>query len=146
MPSPADGDARALLAHVVLPVADEYDAKMTAAALEPYRPDRVTALHVVEKGDGVPDKTPVEQSEAEAEAAYAAVRSVFPDADDHTAYARDVVGEIFEAADEIDASAIAYRARGGSRLVQFLSGDRALRLVTELDRPVIALPWTDPDG
>jgi len=57
--------------------------------LEPYDPEQVTALHVVEKGGGVPDKTPVEQSEELAADSYAAVRTVFPDADDHTAYDRD---------------------------------------------------------
>lgn len=131
---------RDLLAHVLLPVATEDDALETAMALEPYGPDHVTALHVVEKGDGVSDKTPVEQSEDVAAESYAAVRSVFSDADDHTAYARDVVGAIFDAADEVDASAIAYRSRGGNRIIQFLSGDRSLELVTKADRPVIALP------
>jgi nucleotide-binding universal stress UspA family protein len=111
--------------------------------LEPYQPERVTALHVVEKGEGVPDKTPVEQSEELAAESYAAVRRVFPDADDHTAYARDVVGAIFEAAEEVDASAIAYRSRGGNRLMQFLSGDLSLKLVTNANRPVIALPRDD---
>jgi nucleotide-binding universal stress UspA family protein len=129
-----------LLGHVLLPVATEDDALATASALEPYNPDHVTALHVVEKGGGVPDKTPVEQSEELAGESYAAVRSVFPDADDHTAYGRDVADEIFTAADEVDASAIAYRSRGGNRLTQFLSGDLSLKLVTNADRPVIALP------
>ena len=129
-----------LLAHALVPVANAEDAAATARALEPYDPGRVTALHVVEKGGGVPDKTPVEQSEELAAESYAAVREVFPEADDHTAYGRDVVGAIFEAADEVDASAVAYRARGGNRLLQFLSGDRSLRLVTEADRPVVALP------
>ena len=138
-------DGGGLLAHVLVPVANEADALATARALEPYDPGRVTALHVVEKGGGVPDKTPVEQSEELAEASYAAVRTVFPEADDHTAYARDVVGAIFEAAAEVDASAVAYRSRGGNRLLQFLSGDRSLRLVTEADRPVVALPG-DSDG
>ena len=138
-------DGGGLLAHVLVPVANEADALATARALEPYDPGRVTALHVVEKGGGTPDKTPVEQSEELAEASYAAVRTVFPEADDHTAYARDVVGAIFEAAAEVDASAVAYRSRGGNRLLQFLSGDRSLRLVTEADRPVVALPG-DPDG
>jgi nucleotide-binding universal stress UspA family protein len=137
-----DGDGR-LLAHVLLPVANEDDALRTATALEPYGPKKVTALHVVEKGKGVPDKTPVEQSEGLAEDSYAAVRQVFPDADEHTAYARDVAGAIFEAADEVDASAIAYRARGDNRLMQFLSGDLSLKLVTNADRPVIALPRGD---
>ncbi|WP_265108221.1 universal stress protein [Halosolutus halophilus] len=134
-----------LLAHVLVPVANEDDAEKTAMALEPYDPDHVTALHVVEKGEGVPDKTPVEQSEELAAESYAAVRRVFPDADDHTAYARDIVGAIFEAADEVDASAIAYRSRGGNRIMQFLSGDLSIKLVTGADRPVIALPRTDTD-
>ncbi|MEF8813129.1 MAG: universal stress protein [Halovenus sp.] len=129
-----------LLDHVLLPVAHEEDALATATALEPYQPDQVTALHVVEKGEGTPDKTPVEQSEALAEESYAAVRRVFPDADDHTAYGRDIAARIFEAAEEVDASAIAYRSRGGNRLMQFLSGDISLKLVTNADRPVIALP------
>ncbi|MFA9517426.1 universal stress protein [Halopenitus sp. H-Gu1] len=134
-----------LLAHVLLPIANEEDALATATALEPYQPDRVTALHVVEKGGGVPDKTPVEQSEDLAGESYAAVRTVFPDADEHTAYARDVVGAIFEAAEEIEASAIAYRSRGGNRLLQFLTGDRSLKLVTNANRPVIALPHEDQE-
>lgn len=134
---------RKLLSHVLLPVANEKDALATATRLEPYRPERVTALHVVEKGKGVPDKTPVEQSEGLAEESYAAVRQVFPNADDHTAYARDVVGAIFEAAEEVDASAIVYRSRGGNRIMQFLSGDISLKLVTNAERPVIALPHDD---
>ncbi|MFY4811948.1 universal stress protein [Haloarcula sp. AONF1] len=132
-----------LLGHVLLPVATEDDALATARALEPYDPSNVTALHVVEKGGGVPDKTPVEQSEELAEETYAAVRSVFPDAGEHTAYGRDVAAKIFEAADEVDASAIAYRSRGGNRLMQYLSGDISLKLVTDADRPVIALPRED---
>lgn len=136
---------RDLLSHVLLPVANREDALATARKLEPYRPGHVTALHVVEKGGGVPDKTPVEQSEELAEKSYAAVRSVFPDAEDHTAYGRDVVAKIFESAEAVDATAIAYRSRGGNRLVQFLSGDRSLKLVTKADRPVIALPRSDTD-
>ena len=140
MESRREGDAGRLLAHVLVPVANEADARETAPALEPYGPERVTTLHVVEKGEGVADKTPVEQSEALAADAFAAVRETFPDAGDHTAYARDVVAAIFYAAEEVDATAIAYRSRGGGRLMQFLSGDLSLRLVTEADRPVIALP------
>ncbi|WP_049982584.1 universal stress protein [Halorubrum sp. BV1] len=145
MTSTDDTDGQDLLGHVLLPVAHEEDALATARALAPYDPDRVTALHVVEKGEGVPDKTPIEQSEDLAAESYAAVRSVFPDADDHTAYAHDVVGAIFDAADEVDASAIAYRSRGGNRLMQFLSGDLSLKLVTNAALPVLALPRADSD-
>lgn len=140
-----DDTSRNLLGHVLVPVANEEDALATARALEPYDPDSVTALHVVEKGGGVPDKTPVEQSEEIAEESYEAVRTVFPDADDHTAYARDIVGAMLGAADEVGATAIAYRSRGGNRLMQFLSGDTSLKLVTKADRPVVALPRRD-DG
>lgn len=140
MMSPDQPDGEGLLDNVLLPVANEEDALATARALEPYRPERVTALHVVEKGEGTPDKTPVEQSEDLAAESYAAVRSVFPDAGEHTAYSRDVVEAVFDAVDEVDASAIAYRSRGGNRLVQFLSGDLSVKLVTESHVPVIALP------
>jgi nucleotide-binding universal stress UspA family protein len=143
MTSTDDADRQDLLGHVLLPVANEEDALATALALEPYDPEYVTALHVVEKGEGVPDKTPVEQSEELASKSYAAVRRVFTDADDHTAYARDIVGAIFDAANEVDASAIAYRSRGGNRIMQFLSGDLSLKLVTNAHLPVIALPRQD---
>ncbi|WP_254863596.1 universal stress protein [Halovivax gelatinilyticus] len=134
-----------LLAHVLVPVAHEEDALKTANALAPYNPNRVTALHVVEKAGGAPDKTPVEQSEEVAAEAYAAVRTIFSDAQTQTAYARDIVGAIFETADEVGASAIAFRSRGGNRIMHFLSGDLSLKLVTEADRPVIALPHIESE-
>ena len=145
MDSSNDSENDSLLGHVLVPVANEDDALATATALEPYDPDHVTALHVVEKGEGVPDKTPVEQSEKLAEDSYSAVRSVFPDADTHTAYSRNVAEAIFDAADEVGASAIAYRSRGGGRIMQFLTGDLSLKLVTQAAIPVIALPRVETD-
>ncbi|RLM70992.1 universal stress protein [Halorubrum sp. Atlit-8R] len=145
MDGPDDTGGQDLLGHVLLPVANEEDALRTARALDPYDPARVTALHVVEKGDGVPDKTPIEQSEELAAESYAAVRTVFPDAAEHTAYARDVVEAIFDAAGEVDASAIAYQSRGGNRLVQLLSGDLSAEIATDAPVPVIALPRADAD-
>lgn len=145
MKSGNSNENQTLLGHVLLPIANEEDAAKTARALAPYHPDHVTALHVIEKGEGVPDKTPVEQSHAVADASFAAVREMFPTADEKTAYDRDIATAIFEAADDVGASAIAFRSRGGGRLMQFLSGDLALKLVTQAEHPVIALPRSRSD-
>jgi nucleotide-binding universal stress UspA family protein len=136
----ASNPSEQLLARVLVPLADDDDARATAAALEPYAPEQVIACHVVEKGEGVPDKTPVEQSEQIASEAFAALRETFPDAETEIAYGRDVVATIIETAAAVDASAIAFRPRESGRIERFLSGDRSLDLVVNADRPVIALP------
>ena len=129
-----------LLSHVLLPVAHPDDAKLSARALKPYEPDRVTALHVVEKGEGVPDKTPVEQSEEIASESFEMIKDIFPDAQFERVYGRNIIDSIFTVAEDADVSAIAFRSRGGNRLMHFLSGDLSLKLVTQADRPIIALP------
>jgi nucleotide-binding universal stress UspA family protein len=136
---------RALTAHLVVPIVDEADARATATALAEYEFAAVTAVHVVEKGGGAPDKLSVEQAERSAEDAIAAFQESIPDAESRITYGEDVVETILDIAADEDASAIAFRPRDGSRVVQFLSGDKALRLVTEADRAVIALQEVDQE-
>jgi len=129
-----------LTAHLVVPIADDEDARATAETLGAYEFGTVTAVHVVEKGGGTPDKIPLEQAEQRADEALGAFRDVLPDAETELTYDTDIVDGVFDVAADVSASAIAFRPRGGSRIAQFISGDTALTLVTESDRPVIALP------
>lgn len=129
-----------IIEHLVVPVANEEDARETARVLDTYEYGQITVVHVIEKGEGVPDKLPLEQAEQRASNTFGAFRGFIPEIDTETAYHRNVVAAILEVATDVDASAIAFRPRGGNRLVQFLSGDTALKLITEADRPVIALP------
>ncbi|WP_436911732.1 universal stress protein [Halosimplex marinum] len=132
-----------LLGRVVVPVASDDDAEATARALDGHEFGSILAVHVVEKAGGAPDKAGVEQREEVAEAAFAVLEAhLGDDADLETEirYDTDVADAVFAAADDYGASAIVITPRGGSRWIQLLTGDVALSLVTETDRPVVALP------
>lgn len=125
---------------LVVPVTDEDDARTTATLLEPFHFDRVTVAHVIEKRKGAPDRLSLEQAERRADGAFAAFAEVIPDAATERTYSTDVVGEIFDTAADVGASAIAFHLRGGSRIARLLSGDKALSLITRADRSIVALP------
>lgn len=129
-----------ILGHVLVPIADEDGARRTARGLAPYASDPVTTPCVLEKGEGMPDKTPVERSEQAAKEALAAVQETLSSGENYTTYSRDIVEAISDTVAGVEASAIAYRSRGGGRLMQFLSGDLSLRLATQAASPVITLP------
>ncbi|MFU8868089.1 universal stress protein [Natronococcus sp.] len=134
-----------LFQHVLVPVATEADARTTCAALEPYLDDleRVTVVHVIEKAGGAPDKAPLEKRREDASAVLAtaeAMLSEFVAVDTKTVFATDVVPAFFEAAEKASADAIAFRARGGSRIKRILAGDITTDLVTDPEFPVISLP------
>ncbi|MBX0325697.1 universal stress protein [Halomicroarcula sp. F13] len=134
-----------LLDRVVVPVASEDDAEASARALARQSYGEAVFVHVVEKAGGAPDKAGVEQRELEAEEMFEAARAVLGDVETDIYYGTDVVETIFDAAEDVDASAVVVTPRGGNRLVQLATGDVALRMVTENDRPVVVLP-ADQDG
>lgn len=137
-----------LLRRVLVPIASEADARATAAALRPHLDgiERVVAVHVVEKGGGTIDKAPLEKRQADAEEYLAAVEDELGDAvtvETRVAYGTDVVEAIFDVAAGVDATAVAFRPRGGSRLARLLSGDTTARLATDPTVPTVSLP--DPE-
>lgn len=132
-----------LLADVLLPVASEDDARSSTSAIAGRDYGTVTVVHVIEKAGGAPDKAGVEQREAAAEEMFAAARAVLGDVETAVLYGTDVAEAIFEAAAERDVTAIVVTPRGGNRFVRLLTGDVALRLVTDSDRPVVVLPDVD---
>ncbi len=141
----------ALLDHVLLPVADEADARATCDTLRPHvdRVQRLTALHVIEKGGGTIDKAPLEKRREDAAACLAVVEAALASevaVDTRTAFGTDVVETIFDEAASVGATAVVVRPRGGSRLVQFLAGDTAVKLVTDPAVPVISLPDRGSEG
>ncbi|MFC7135088.1 MULTISPECIES: universal stress protein [Salinibaculum] len=128
---------------VLLPVATVEDAVATCRAARQYLTGSVVAVHVIEKAGGAPDKASVEQREERAEEIFAAVHDALDDDRDvetDLRYGTDVSETIFAAASDHDATAIIITPRGGSRWVRLLTGDVALDLVTETDRPVVVLP------
>ncbi|WP_181685445.1 universal stress protein [Halorhabdus salina] len=134
-----------LTEHLVVPVANEADATRTARALQAYEFDQVTVVYVIEHTADAIDILSPEQAREHGQDALEAFRAVIPDAGSETVAAADVVDGVLAVAADVDATAIAFQPRGGSRIVQLLSGDTALRLVTEADRPVIALPGGEED-
>lgn len=131
---------------VYAPIANPTDAEETARAIHRYAHEDSTVVvtHVVEKGEGVPDKVAVEQREQYAEAAYETFADVFPDGWGdlrfETLYGRDVAETIIEGAADADATVVAFTPRGGSRWRQLITGDITRNLVKHSPIPVISLP------
>jgi nucleotide-binding universal stress UspA family protein len=132
-----------LFDRIVVPVADPDDAAATCRALDDYDVGAVLAVHVIEKAGGAPDKASVEQREEYAAEIFEVVTDHLDgtaDLETRVAFGTDVAETIFEVADEFDATSVVITPRGGSRWVRLLTGDVALSLVTETDRPVVVLP------
>ena len=108
--------------------------------------ERVTAVHVIEKGGGVPDKAPLEKRREDASDFLAIVDSILSSSiavDTRTVFATEMVPALFSEAADVEADAIVFRARGGSRIKRILAGDITTNLVTDPTIPVVSLPDFD---
>lgn len=138
-----------LFGRVVVPIESPADAAATCRALRPYLADgvaEVVVLHVIEDAGG-PTDAGGERDEATAEI-FDIVTEAFEEIgitlfDTRVLYRSDVADAILEAAADVDASAIVFTPQGASRWLRLLTGDVALPLVTETDRPVVVLPEPD---
>lgn len=134
-----------MLQRVVVPVATEDDAEKTCTAFRPYLEgvESVVAVHVIEKAGGGIDKAPLEKREEEATSMLGIVEDRLGGrvpVETEVVYGTDVVDAVFEAATEVDATAVVFRAREGGRFTRLLSGDTSMRFVTEAEIPVVAIP------
>lgn len=140
-----------ILAHLLVPVANEDDAKATCREFDSYIDDEtetIVVTHVIEKAEGYMDKAPLEARERQAETVFSIVEDYFDDGPRirrELRYGTDVVDEIVAAAEEFDVSAIGFTPRPGGRIREFLTGDPAYRLLTESHHPVVAFS-TDEEG
>lgn len=138
-----------LFDHLLVPVADERDAAATVDALTPHLEaiDRITAVHVIQKAGGAVDKAPIVKRQHDSIEILAVFERGLRDEDvvvrTQVAYGRSVAATIVNVALESDATTIAFRSRGGSRLARWLSGDTAVKLVSTPEIPVVALGTPD---
>lgn len=134
---------------VLVPLADESDAERTCRALEEYLSleGTVVAVHVVEKAQGPPDKSGVEQRAERADRIFLIARQRLEtetrSVESRLLFGSNIAETIFQAAEDADADLIVFSPREASRLARLLSGDVALDLITDPELPVLVLP--DPD-
>lgn len=131
---------------VVVSIANPKDAEETARAIHAYADadSEIIVMHVVEKAGGAPDKLSVEQREQYAEEAYETFIEVLPQQWGNirfqTLYGRDGAATIIDAAEEAEATVIAFTPRSGSRWARLVTGDIARDFFDNSDVPVISLP------
>ncbi len=134
---------------IIVPVANETDAKTTTAALLPYiesAGETIITVHVIEKAGGAPDKASVEQRELVADELFDIVADGVSDIDIEVEtrylYGTDIAEAIIDAAHDLDVNAIVFTPRGTSQWLKLLTGDVTTALVNKSDRPVVAFPIT----
>lgn len=138
---------RSLFRRVIVPVANKEDATATSNALRPYInavSESVIAVHVIEKAGGAPDKASVEQRKLRAREIFELVEtglaSEAVDVETEILYGTKIAPTILEAAEDLQATAIVFTPRGGSRWIKLLTEDVMGTMLTESNLPILVLP------
>jgi len=141
-----------LLRRVVVPIANETDAKATCDALRPHLDDSVelvNVLYVIEQTERYMDTTSPEALKQEARNWFKSAERTLDAGDAFEAELRagtDIVAEIVASATEHDATAIVFKPRQSSGLLsQLFSRNLKDKLLSESPCPVISLPETGKD-
>lgn len=132
---------------VLLPVANENDAKRTCTAVRPHlngNNAEIIALYVVEKREGGPAAASIEQLEEHGRNTLATVTEAFDGStvtvETELREGVDLIATIFEVAKDSDVDCIAFVPRPKGRLVALLSGDLGWKLINRTQYPVLVLP------
>lgn len=130
-----------------MPVANREDARSTSAALKPYLDstiDDILAVHVIEKAGGAPDKASVKQRQLDAEKIFQAMVESLADPafalETKILYGTSIAETIIEGPHEVNATAIVFTPRGGSKWMKILTEDVTTGLISESDVPILVLP------
>lgn len=132
-----------ILTHLLVPIANEDDARATCRELESSLDpsvETITVVHVIEKAGGYMDKAPLEARQEQAETVFSIVEDYFDDGPNirrELRYSTNVIDEIVATADELDVTAIGFTPQSGGRVREFLSGSLSYRLITESHQPVV---------
>lgn len=131
---------------VLLPVANEDDAKRTCTAVRPHLADNaeIIGLYVVERREGGPAAASIEQLEEHGRNTLATVKEAFAGStvsvETKLQEGVDLIATIFEAAKESDVNCIVFVPRPKGRLVALLSGDPGWKLINQTQYPILVLP------
>ena len=138
-----------LTARLLIPVASEEDARDTIEALEKRiepTDSTLTFVHVIEKGEGAPDKAPLQARKDQAEAIFDLIRSSLDERfelETSLSFQGSVVEGIEEVAATTNPTAIVFAPRPGGKLTKLLSGNLTRRLISIDEYPVVVLPGPD---
>lgn len=135
--------------HLLLPLASDTDARRTASAVISAFGDEAESLtiyplHVIEKGGGAIDKSPVDAQRDQAEELFTTAITELESAgfvvDPELVYSSDVIDAITNTALELGVSAIVFLPREGGTLSRLLAGDLSSKLLDRTPVPVVVLP------